>query len=542
MDIPDRHRAIRPGSASRSADGPRPRLRAPDGSVRPGRKVRWPKGSRPGLSRPKPKPKTPLFPVDKRPSRPFGRRKPFSKVLPRVPIGIPWARVAGPLFAAGLAWQFLNRTPSNDAVMAAGGWKKCCDLQSPLPLNGRNGPTGVAILGSEAAAGNYCHSLTLLCGTGGQTFNPDMTIPPMVHSGTSTWNRQVLHLGYAPPGGVRMTVLQSWARVTHRFNSPSWPEVVLPPPPEFTPFPEEEFPLPQWVDPYPLPFSPTPYPLAPPLTLPEIPNPEDPGLPGIVVGPRPIVERPDPTITGPSVPSIDWDPEGPIGPGDHPIAPPGPGTVEKKKRLTASQTRAWLEALVSSYTETDDKVAALYRGLPWKIRRWRGRDGVWRDRDANTKDRLARLYSEFDSFDVRKGIEEYLKQEATDMAWGTIGNLLKKRTMKNADDGIHWGSQGHGTQRYTKTWDDVYKKLKADAAKKNPTRYYTTSEYNTKTGEWERVRHVRPNTQIPWYRQQSNYPGKTTKKVPNKPGLTETRFYDRYYYAERATDRPKWRI
>ena len=64
-----------------------------------------------------------------------------------------------------------------------------------------------------------------------------------------------------------------------------------------------------------------------------------------------------------------------------------------------------MSGAIGSYTEVDDTVAALYKGLPWKLRRWRGRDGVWRDRDITSVDRAKRLYQLLGQLDVQKGVK-----------------------------------------------------------------------------------------------------------------------------------------
>ena len=95
-------------------------------------------------------------------------------------------------------------------------------------------------------------------------------------------------------------------------------------------------------------------------------------------------------------------------------------------------------------------VAAIYRALPWQLRRWRGRDGVWRERDITTKDRMERIYSSIGSLSVKKAVDNLIQDYLTDMAFGKVGNQMKKNVRKLADEGLHVSTQGLGGNRYNK--------------------------------------------------------------------------------------------
>lgn len=180
--------------------------------------------------------------------------------------------------------------------------------------------------------------------------------------------------------------------------------------------------------------------------------------------------------------------------------------------MTALQWWKFLNKGVASFTEIDDAVSAIYKGLPWQYRRWKGRDGVWRDRDITTKTRSERLYSLVGKIDIQTAVTELIKNEFSDRAFGKVGNRLKRRTKELADEGLWGGFQGLGQNpnRFNDSWDEVYKKLKREATEREKRLglrhnwYYTRhwdADKKTFVGKWRQ----RPVTQIPWYRQRSAY-------------------------------------
>lgn len=302
---------------------------------------------------------------------------------------------------------------------------------------------------------------------------------------------------------------------------PDFPPVLLPP-----------------EKPYPYPWSDPPLPWTPPLSRPE---PE----------PRPDYDRPpwrrsdsDPDPLTREVPDIE------IVPGDQPLPdvherrPPEPPEREKKKRLNRKDSHDWLrtlDGLIGSFTEIDDSVSAVYKGLPWQYRRWKGRDGVWRDRDINTKTRLERLYSLIGKIDIQTAIKELVKNELTDRAFGTVGRKLQRKTRELADEGLWGGFQGLGQNpnRFNKSWDEVYKKLKKEATEREERlglrhNWYYSKHYDPSSDTWKGVWRQRPVTQIPWYRQRSNY-DRTRWLTGQKTGYKDKR--PRYYYAD-SPDHP----
>jgi len=238
---------------------------------------------------------------------------------------------------------------------------------------------------------------------------------------------QILRTGPSTHGGARFTITDSYSRIVHRNSRCTAGLPYTAPETPYVPGAIPGFPmpwgLPQWADPFPDPLGPEPLPVPKPLHYPDPafdpesrPRPRD--KPAVVVVAPPGVL--------PGKPSIDLGPDGVPRPGWHEQRPPKDGEGEKKKRLTPGQSALWLEKLVNSFTETDDIVAAIYRALPWQVRRWRGRDGVWRERDITTKQRMERIYSSIGSLSVKKAVDNLIQDYLTDMAFGKVGNQMKK--------------------------------------------------------------------------------------------------------------------
>lgn len=299
--------------------------------------------------------------------------------------------------------------------------------------------------------------------------------------------------------------------------------------PKIRPLPlRPELPYPYPLSDDPLPYTPFPLdrPLPEPRNDPDLPNPWE-----------PLPEWPVPDV---DVPSIDLTPGEDLTDGKHERRPPEPPEREKKKRLGKSKSDRWLWVLnniVGTFTEIDDTVSAIYKGLPWKYRRWKGKDGVWRDRDANTALRLERLYKLVGKIDIDVAVDEIIKNEMTDKAFGKVGNRLKKKTRELADDGL-WGSfqgLGRNPNRFNKSWEEVYKKLKTDAAKREREKghnWYYSKSYDRETNRWVGVWKQRPMTQIPWYRQRSNFD--RTRHLTGQDTGYKTKV-PRYFYSPRDT-------
>lgn len=308
---------------------------------------------------------------------------------------------------------------------------------------------------------------------------PDNPLPPEV------W----------PPA---MPVGEPGPGVTPEPGAPVVPIAAPPRPHPNSPFPEWPFPG----------ISPEVVPGPWPSTNPGGPRPIDPNnpnLPGVVPTPRPSID-------------LGGDPFGPPEvtpePGLHyPIPTPRPER-ERKRRFSGKKGEMWnklLESLGGNYMEFDDFIAALYKGIPYKYRRWRGRDGVWRDRDHTSDLRAQRIYEYFDKYNVSVGLEELAKMWATDKAIGKFGQALKKRTRDLGDKGLYQGASGLGRGTpLNKQDNEVRKKLIRDRyAKTRKDREYWRY-IDMGTAGWFRQKRLRPDTEIPWLRRETRHVGSST--------------------------------
>ena len=345
------------------------------------------------------------------------------------------------------------------------------------------------------------------------TYQP-LTVPSSWHPTTPWYTRVERHR-------ARPSTFPRWNQREHWYY-PADPGVT----PEWRP--EIDIKMPLIVElPYPFPGAAMPYPVAPPLNDPESrPSPD----------PAPVVSAPPVSMPG-RTPAIEIGADGRVGIGTHFQRPPWENEREKKKRLTGSAARAWLrllEATGGSFMEKDDIVAAMYKGLPWKLRRWRGKDGVWRDRDHTTTRRLSRLFGNLGSLDVGTALTEVAKNELGDAIYGRLGKALKDRTQQLAEQGLWSGSRGLGQGTPLEdSWDETYKRLKAEAASRDPARWYLAKHYDAKNGVWVRKWRQRPVTSIPWLRNRSRFDRRFTSYAYG--GKPQTR--PRYYYG--AAHQPK---
>jgi len=241
-------------------------------------------------------------------------------------------------------------------------------------------------------------------------------------------------------------------------------------------------------------------------------------------------------------PSIDIKGRTGVDTGYHRPERPDKHDREKKKRLRTSVAYGWLKVLegkLGKYTELDDTVAAIYKGLPWQVRRWRGRDGVWRDRDPSTRTRLSRLYDEIGRLDIEKAVIEVIKNEVTDRAIGAVGNRLKKFAGEKLPGQIGFQTGG---SRISELWHEVYyKALKEKAAKKHYEKqtyvkwvkvYVRRSYgYNKTTGKYYEIPphfekqpvNIRQGvTEVPWFRKKG--------RLLTKTGYYGTRRWHDVYY------------
>lgn len=497
---------------------PRPKPSRPNPRRKPGRPAR-PSPRRPATPAPRPAPRPgvpgprpsgPLFPRPPRPTRPFAVPRPL--VPGPSPLGRGAARrllrglaprlIPG-LGLALLAWDayelyqwWTQKTPSIPAMPPQGYTlvSDCADISGPKLVYSR---------------------FTRPCGSRTSQKNTPAEDPwgpwPSMHLWRLT---RPGDFGYQPSGRVGVT--ERWDRNPvgpYAAPEPEVPGVEIPTLPTELPYP---FP---YADPPPL-VRPRPEPA--PAAPPPPPPPPPPG----------------------GAPAIEWSPGGAPAPAIHVYRPPKGPEREKKKRLKPKMVPAWwdfLKGVGGSFMELDDYVAAIYKALPWKIRRWRGSDGVWRDRDANTKDRLERLYSALGELSINDAIMNLVKNEASDRAWGSVGNALKGRARELGDQGLWNGLRGPGasTPLNKDQWDaqkaaeqERWRRMLANGEYHN---WYRVREYNPETNRWEYVLKQRPVMRIPWYRQESLYPGRR-RLTGGDDAYSVPR--PRYYYAERRLPRP----
>lgn len=455
---------------------------------------------------PKPRPRNPLFKPGELP-----RGKPFGKWVPNTGTPVPlmkrfqvlklarFARFLGPIGIALSLWELYDLYRQYQQMQDAetSDYWFCHEPVEPGRSYRWLGLPSSCNIGSGFGPGNLVW---------------DPTRP--WYQENETWT--------TPTNRDRYMPIQAW-----KFpNGPANPEDPLAP--VITPVPV----FPEL--PYPYPYSDEPLPWTPPLSrpLPEPkPDPYDPW--------KDHWERGEPEFLN-RLPDITFEPGRPLRPDWHELRPPGRDEKEKKQRLKGKTNLEWWKFLnkgVGSFTEIDDAVAAIYKGLPWKYRRWRGRDGVWRDRDINTKSRTERLYQLIGKLDIETAVKELVKNELTDRAFGKVGNRLKKKTQELADEGLWGGFQGLGQNpnRFNDSWDEVYKKLKKEATERqerNGHNWYFTRTQDPVTRRWVGRWRQRPVTTIPWYRQRSEY-DRTVHLTGQKTGYTVKRA--RYYYGKSHT-------
>lgn len=468
---------------------------------------------------PKPKPGGPLFPGQPKPKYPV-----FGKRPPHLPLPPTWAGRLRPLrpflklhpaltipFLAWDAWDLFNRyyRPFNIT-----GYRRRDDLECKVPVY---------------VSYDRMSEFQTLCDPIGNT------------TPVAAYN-----FSRKPP---LYRIFEWWKNNRGRYNS-RYPWDLIPGHPgPYEVQPEINIPYvqPDPVElPYPYPFAPMPLPVSPPITRPRdepYPQPEPQPRPNPTLRPLPYTP---PWAT--KVPVISYEPGKMPLPDLHERRPPKESEREKKKRLKPGTSVAWLNYMdqaIGSYTELDDAIVALYRALPWKLRRWRGRDGVWRDRDIRSDTRAARLYQQLGQVDIEDAIQNLVSNSLSDAAFGIVGSKLKNKAKELGDEGLYQGNTGFqtGGAKRMDTWEEAYEKLKKEQMAKVPRRQYTVKT-RLGPGLYRYETRTRPVTQIPWFKQQSLYPRMA------RPGMAEwwtltsaekaagKKNVKAWYYAPKQTPRP----
>ena len=157
---------------------------------------------------------------------------------------------------------------------------------------------------------------------------------------------------------------------------------------------------------------------------------------------------------------------------------------------------------------------------------------MWRDRDITSTARLARIfqYAETVKFSVAEAIVALQSEQSSDRTFGKIGKILGEKTRDNANAGWWAGLRGPGQTPNDNQWDEAYKELQRQRYQRNKKLRKYTSWKEVAPGDWKRVERYRPDTQIPWYKQDSYYDA-----VLRNPDGSVRGGFDRYYYAGRRS-------
>lgn len=285
--------------------------------------------------------------------------------------------------------------------------------------------------------------------------------------------------------------------------------------------------VPLWPFPSPTPNpNPVPQPFPQPRPLPRPDGKPDPNPP---VNPNPVpVPKPDPIPMPPNPPTggTRW-PDGRVPvletelapdksphpyPNWHENVPPESGEKERKRRLPPSKVLALGQGIMKTfgkYTEADDFIKAIYKALPWQIRRWRGRDGIWRDRHWTTDQRAGAIFQYNHLLNVAEAINNYMIDQANDSVIGKYGNMQSKQYGK-VGTGLTGAHQGERQKQ--QVWDDVEKKWKR--SQPLPVREYKRWVKSPEGNKWRLITDHRPARTIPWLR------------TKNDKGYTRYRKYD----------------
>lgn len=217
-------------------------------------------------------------------------------------------------------------------------------------------------------------------------------------------------------------------------NAP-WP---VPPNPAYPPFPWEGLPA---RDPKPLGPGAAPARPAPPVAPwkpPLVPGPIQPipkPRPGALPLPLPQVPPVPYVPTAPwQEPVWDWeikpepDPRFPTTrpprPAPHARRPPRPRREKERKRRSAAAGLLWWAA--NMITESTDYIKAAYNALPWKVRRFKGKNGKWMDKDITPQDRLNRIHDHIEDLDIYEFAKNVAINNLQDAALGKASQQIQK--------------------------------------------------------------------------------------------------------------------
>lgn len=106
-------------------------------------------------------------------------------------------------------------------------------------------------------------------------------------------------------------------------------------------------------------------------------------------------------------------------PKDHVVMPPGRNVKEKKGTFPQGVIGRVVKRL-GQINEGCEVVDAIYKTLPWQRRRWKGRDGKWRDQETQCAARAVAILMNFDALSVKAVVQAVLANEAEDRIIGKL--------------------------------------------------------------------------------------------------------------------------
>lgn len=109
-----------------------------------------------------------------------------------------------------------------------------------------------------------------------------------------------------------------------------------------------------------------------------------------------------------------------------PDVPAGKNHKEKKLKGALATVYLAISRGVGSFTEGMDFIEALYQAIPAKYRRWRGRDGKWRDRAHGPYEKAKHIYRYLPFIEVDKAIKNLIYNELQDRAIGKLSRPTQR--------------------------------------------------------------------------------------------------------------------
>lgn len=126
----------------------------------------------------------------------------------------------------------------------------------------------------------------------------------------------------------------------------------------------------------------------------------------------------------------------------HDKLPPMPGDAEAKGRTRLSHL---LMAGLSAATDSADVTKAFYNSLPWKMRRFKGRNGKWMDRHVKPQDQLMFLLANAGKINLDKAAVNLVWNEAVDRVYGKLGKGLARYSKAYFKNQRGWQAGGWDT-------------------------------------------------------------------------------------------------